>query len=293
VCTANEENDTATMPLYGIVLDHSNKNGSIVVGDEGANTQGNTFINPIIEGLKGVGAVGIHVRNAARNFFYGGSCESNTKQIQCEATSTNPPTPVGQATATQGNVFNGMYMEDSKATPGVQCVDRGNWNQWINLLAAGDNDNAKFVVDITAVHCTIIGGEIDNLEIEPGAQETLVSGTTVVTVSDGGTRTVYLGVYDDDAGVYSNTKIASRLDFNPDATHDVGASGAGRPRDIYVGRQLILQGVAPALRVNSSVANGTVATTLGSKGPAGSMPGAPQGWLPVSINGATRYIPFW
>jgi hypothetical protein len=268
VCTANEENGAATLPKFGIV---------ITVG--GANTQGNTFINPIIEGLDAAGAIGIHIIDGARNWFYGGSSEANTKNIQVD----NPCT---------GNAFNGIYLEDAKASPPIHVTDNGRWTHWVNCLADGFN-SANFDIGATAVHTVIEGGQIVNLRILAGATDTFVSGVTSTAVSDGGTRTVYFGLYDEDAAVFANTKIASRLDFNPDSTHDIAQSGAGRPRDIFVGRQLILQGAAPALRVNTTVANGTVATTLGSTGPSGSTAGAPRGWMPVSINGTTRYIPFW
>jgi hypothetical protein len=57
--------------------------------------------------------------------------------------------------------------------------------------------------------------------------------------------------------------------------------------------QLRLKATAPALRYDSSAVNAAVAVTLGSTGPTGSTAGAPQGWVPVSINGTTRYMPFW
>lgn len=223
ICTANEENGSATMPRYGVVIDNSNQDGSGL----GANTQGNTFLNVMIEGLDEASAVGVWVKDGARNFFYGGSCENSRIQVLCDS-------------GTQGNVFNGMYMEDSSNSPGVQAIDRGNWNQWVNVLAAGDDDSAEFQVESGATHCTIIGGEIDHLVIESGAEETFINGTTVVTLSDGGTRTFRWAVYDDDAGVHVNNTVASRMDFNPDATHDIGTTSASRPRDGHFSRRVIV-----------------------------------------------------
>lgn len=57
--------------------------------------------------------------------------------------------------------------------------------------------------------------------------------------------------------------------------------------------QLILNAAAPAIRFANSVVNAAVAVTLGSTGPTGSTAGAPRGWVPVSIAGTTRYMPFW
>lgn len=56
--------------------------------------------------------------------------------------------------------------------------------------------------------------------------------------------------------------------------------------------QVRFMAAAPAIRVDSTVANAAVAVTIGS-GPTGSTAGAPRGWIPVSIVGTTRYIPFW
>lgn len=42
-----------------------------------------------------------------------------------------------------------------------------------------------------------------------------------------------------------------------------------------------------------TVANGAVATTLGSVGPTGSTAGNPQGWIEITVAGTNRYIPFW
>jgi len=44
--------------------------------------------------------------------------------------------------------------------------------------------------------------------------------------------------------------------------------------------------------VNSNVANGAVATTLGSVGPTGANTTV-QGWLAIAVAGTTRYIPYW
>jgi len=44
--------------------------------------------------------------------------------------------------------------------------------------------------------------------------------------------------------------------------------------------------------VNTNVANGAVATTLGSVGPTGAATTV-QGWLAIKVGGTARYIPFW
>jgi hypothetical protein len=273
VSTLNEENSGATMPKFGIVIANSG----------GANTQGNTFINPIIEGLKASGAIGIHIMDGARNWFYGGSSENNTKNIQVESAST-------------GNTFNGMYLEDAVAASPIHVTDHGRWTHWINCRASAENkagEDEVFNIEGDAIHTVIVGGEIPNLVIKAGAQRVFTSGVTVTSLSESGTNTTRLGVYDEDAGVYVNNILSSRLDFGSDTTFDIGTVSAGRPRDVFVGRLLRLDGAAPAIQFKNTVPNGTVATTLGSTGPTGSTPGAPRGWLPVSIDGVPRFIPFW
>lgn len=47
---------------------------------------------------------------------------------------------------------------------------------------------------------------------------------------------------------------------------------------------------AGLVRLDSTTANGTTATVLGSLGPAGSNTTV-QEWLTIDINGSTRYIP--
>jgi len=56
--------------------------------------------------------------------------------------------------------------------------------------------------------------------------------------------------------------------------------------------QLLLNAVTPAIRVLNSQANGTVGVTITALGPTGAQTTI-QGWLPISINGTTRYMPFW
>lgn len=63
---------------------------------------------------------------------------------------------------------------------------------------------------------------------------------------------------------------------------------------IGVAKYLTLDGGSgKTLRYTNATANGTVATTLGSKGPTGSTAGDPVGWMRWSINGTDRYTPFW
>ncbi len=63
---------------------------------------------------------------------------------------------------------------------------------------------------------------------------------------------------------------------------------------IGVAKRLTLDGgTGKTIRITNSVANNSVAVTLGSTGPTGSTAGAPQGWMRIDIAGTDRYMPFW
>lgn len=276
VCTSNENNGAATLPRYGIVIDD---NGTF-------NSQDNLFLNPIIEGLQSANAIGLHLINGSRNWFIGGTIEANTKQVQIEADCG-------------GNMLQAVYFENATGgSPRVHATDHGQLTHWISCRADGLN-SAEFHIEADAKHTVIVGGEIANLVLKAGGQDACLIGTTVTVLTDNGTRTHRSGVYDTDAGLQIANKtgasltVGGNVNFVTDNANDVGGNGTTRPRDVYVARQVVLQGAAPALRANSTVANGTVATTLGSTGPAGATAGAPRGWLPISAAGVTRYIPFW
>ncbi len=67
-----------------------------------------------------------------------------------------------------------------------------------------------------------------------------------------------------------------------------GAPIAGTNATITKGHPLWTQGGIP--RLDSTTANGTVATVLGSLGPAGASTTVTE-WFTIDINGTTRYIP--
>jgi len=78
---------------------------------------------------------------------------------------------------------------------------------------------------------------------------------------------------------------------NSDNTYDIGATGANRPRNCFIGGNLTI-GDAAAL-VKSSVAMnngaGAGAGTLTNAPAAGN----PTKWIPINDNGTTRYVPAW
>jgi len=80
-----------------------------------------------------------------------------------------------------------------------------------------------------------------------------------------------------------------------DATYDIGASGATRPRNIFISGDIACDQLASA---NGTFLRSTVALTNGAAAGAGTITNAPSAgnptkWIPIDDNGTTRYIPCW
>lgn len=75
-----------------------------------------------------------------------------------------------------------------------------------------------------------------------------------------------------------------------DNTYDIGASGANRPRNLFIAGG-ITHGSATLLTTTTALTNGAAAqvATL-TNGPTA---GNPTKWIPINDNGTTRYIPAW
>lgn len=92
---------------------------------------------------------------------------------------------------------------------------------------------------------------MDTVDKLPAAVDACLVGTTVTTLTDNGTRTHRSAVYDSDGGLQLGNRtgasltVGGNVNFVTDNANDVGGNGTMRPRDVYVARQLILQGTAP------------------------------------------------
>lgn len=95
---------------------------------------------------------------------------------------------------------------------------------------------------------------------------------------------------------FTNNQIRIRIDpngtmlFVTDNSQDIGASGATRPRNVYIASLLTLSG-GTLLATSAALTNGAAAqvATL-TNGPTA---GNPTKWVPINDNGTTRYIPAW
>lgn len=74
-----------------------------------------------------------------------------------------------------------------------------------------------------------------------------------------------------------------------DNIYDIGASGATRPQSIYVGTSIQIEANNGLRLTNQTDGAAAAAGTLLNAPTAGD----PAFWLPVTINGNTRYIPAW
>jgi hypothetical protein len=75
-----------------------------------------------------------------------------------------------------------------------------------------------------------------------------------------------------------------------DNTFDIGATGATRPRNLFIGGG-ITHGSATLLTTTTALTNGAAANT-GTLTNAPAV-GNPTKWVPINDNGTTRYIPAW
>lgn len=102
----------------------------------------------------------------------------------------------------------------------------------------------------------------------------------------------------DSIGLYTGSQVlrwkvntSGHLLAGTDATYDIGASGATRPRNAFLSGNITI-GDATALIKSSVAMNDGAAANVATltNGPAA---GNPTKWIPINDNGTTRYIPTW
>lgn len=74
-----------------------------------------------------------------------------------------------------------------------------------------------------------------------------------------------------------------------DNTYDIGFTGASRPRTIFVGTSLQIEANQGLRLTNQTDGAGASVGTLTNAPSAGN----PAFWIPITVNGATRFIPAW
>jgi hypothetical protein len=83
-----------------------------------------------------------------------------------------------------------------------------------------------------------------------------------------------------------------------DNTYDIGASGATRPRDLYLGRNMVgagwvRTGAASAGAASTTTFGSTTSTTVGATGAASALPANPLGYLVAHVGTTEVRIPYY
>jgi hypothetical protein len=83
-----------------------------------------------------------------------------------------------------------------------------------------------------------------------------------------------------------------------DNTYDIGASGATRPRDLYLGRNMVgggwvRAGAASAGAASTTTFGSTTSTSVGATGAASALPANPLGYLVAHVGTTEVRIPYY
>lgn len=103
----------------------------------------------------------------------------------------------------------------------------------------------------------------------------------------GVSRNLQLGT--DGTGRWQVTAVTGHLLAVADNTYDIGATGATRPRTLYVGTSVNIEADRGIIYTGQTNAAGAAVGTLTNSPAAGN----PTFWLKTSINGVNRAIPCW
>lgn len=93
----------------------------------------------------------------------------------------------------------------------------------------------------------------------------------------------------DNTGRWSVGATTGHLTAYTDNTYDIGATGATRPRSIYIGTSLNIEANAGIILTNQTDGAGAGAGTLANAPHAGD----PDFWIPISVNGTPGWTPWW
>lgn len=169
---------SSARPTKGVVL---NRRGV------GEGVTACTLLNPIIEGVQGIG---IHLIDADQCTFLGGTSEGNSgANIDVEF-------------ASQHNIFKSIDLEVSGSGQGF--IDRGRWNTWEDIY----NDSLCTVTS-TAIGTKIVRGVVQDISLS-GTRARLdgvVYGLNGGNLTDSGTLTTWRGIYRHSSGTYLADKI--------------------------------------------------------------------------------------
>jgi hypothetical protein len=121
-----------------------------------------------------------------------------------------------------------------------------------------------------------------------------------------GTRGLVIGVYGSGPIIFQQSSRNERWRIDTtghflagvDNTFDIGASGATRPRDLYLGRNMVgagwvRAGAASAGAASTTTFGSTTSTTVGATGAASALPANPLGYLVAHVGTTEVRIPYY
>lgn len=179
----------------------------------GEEASANTYYNPIVEGMRGVG---IFLDKALNTKVQGGTSEANAgANVECSVDSRN-------------NTFDGIDLEVSGSGQGF--IDRGRFNNWVRVF----NDAAATITS-TSVGSTLTGGIYDEI-INTGSYATLDNiqyGANGGEVADTGTFTTIKDAYDiESASIKIPNKVQGRTEYTTTITSGAFGVPAAVPGNI-------------------------------------------------------------
>ena len=164
-----------------------------------------------------------------------------------------------------------------------------------NLLV-GDSSNGygaanRGLVEINGTSDSLLGFKVGSVAkgyIQHG-------GTEFNIINQTATGTLALGA---NAVVRWNIVAAGHLAAQVDATYDIGAAGANRPRDYYGSGNSVLGGFVRVAAASAGVAStttigSTTAATVGAAGAASALPANPLGYIIAHVGTTQVKIPYY
>ena len=185
VASTNEPNNFTTIPARGIVVTRRGSGVDLA--------SANTFHNPIIEGVSGVG---IYVDHAVQSTFIGGTSEGNTgDNIECTSNSRN----------------NEFLKIDLEVTGGVGIRDAGRRNRYVGVFSDDD-----VVFEAASQSCQLIAGQHNEIQLlgDRAKIHNVEYGVNSGEIIDSGTLSTIIDCFDVESATFKQVnKTQGRNDF--------------------------------------------------------------------------------
>ena len=259
-------NDSTAVGYNALALDTGGSNTAVGSGALDANTTGTNNVGVGLNalGLQGAGAN----NNTALGSGAGDAISTGDNNLTLGYDADVP-------TATSSNQMNvaGLLWSDGASTATGSSVSTGG-------LGLGGMPTAGTLLSL------LTGGTTRTAVTSVGMGFDL---TTTSAAHDNGVVTVAIGA-SARIGIITHTSNSASLTFTNSASLYITGVPVASTNVVFTNPAYSLWIDAGLPRIDSTTANGTVATAMSSLGPVGSNTTI-QEWLTIDINGATRYIP--